>query len=721
MNHQMGQPSQGQYQGQMPQHQNVGQQRQAMSGQMPSMGIPGQQKTQTQSINHHTHLASFTIEKPRNANSWEDAVPEQQHISLHELQNDLHKFRRNHGNVKKLLNDISSQNCRRIINELVVDQNMELAKYNPAIQYRIASVVNKFQELRRSLGRPLRQLLRVDIILEAEPSAFQGPFAMKAGAGSTVVGGSQDFAKVKPPQQLPGYPTNQGQTMPQQQKMHSQYQPQPQLQAPYNMAPGQQSEQPRGQPHPNPGQSNGPPPPSPPPPPPPPPPLGAGVAGPPGMANPPPPPPPPHHPQQGGPAMPGHHMQNPPQAGRGMPGPAAGSMSMHPMAGNMPQHPSRGGPGPAVEVINPEYRRGEKAKARDPRNISDWSSESDESFEDDSEDSGLINIESKRGRSHSRSRSRGQARKTMYTENSGRKRRESITMDERHMRSHSKNPSNGNSPQFAHAKLSSQIPPNIHIHMNAANATEDRTRSGNVSPTDLYNEKMKAKKLHAAHDMSRESSVHTAEDSIFDKNMRRPSNQTQSHTRRRSIFGAKPQAMFGEPHPGPIYDDVEPRLAQKARYPRGPVGDYQYTPHIHSRMQEREHDSYFDEQPIYNPRPEAPFRRNSMAVPPHNPYLQSNFPPKPMRSSTYAPEIHDRKYKVPQQPQIEAEPAELVNLREIRDALEHIQEQKKADWRYRSLPNPMARRNSAAYYEHDEWYAKAPPAGTRREAYDRFA
>ncbi|KAF7570660.1 Med15 multi-domain protein [Pyrenophora tritici-repentis] len=674
MNHQMGQPSQGQYQGQMPQHQNVGQQRQAMSGQMPSMGIPGQQKTQTQSINHHTHLASFTIEKPRNANSWEDAVPEQQHISLHELQNDLHKFRRNHGNVKKLLNDISSQNCRRIINELVVDQNMELAKYNPAIQYRIASVVNKFQELRRSLGRPLRQLLRVDIILEAEPSAFQGPFAMKAGAGSTVVGGSQDFAKVKPPQQLPGYPTNQGQTMPQQQKMHSQYQPQPQLQAPYNMAPGQQSEQPRG---------------------------------------------------------------------------------------NMPQHPSRGGPGPAVEVINPEYRRGEKAKARDPRNISDWSSESDESFEDDSEDSGLINIEvrqhtrdrsqhpqsskskkhrtqSKRGRSHSRSRSRGQARKTMYTENSGRKRRESITMDERHMRSHSKNPSNGNSPQFAHAKLSSQIPPNIHIHMNAANATEDRTRSGNVSPTDLYNEKMKAKKLHAAHDMSRESSgsswdrasgtdslntssVHTAEDSIFDKNMRRPSNQTQSHTRRRSIFGAKPQAMFGEPHPGPIYDDVEPRLAQKARYPRGPVGDYQYTPHIHSRMQEREHDSYFDEQPIYNPRPEAPFRRNSMAVPPHNPYLQSNFPPKPMRSSTYAPEIHDRKYKVPQQPQIEAEPAELVNLREIRDALEHIQEQKKADWRYRSLLNPMARRNSAAYYEHDEWYAKAPPAGTRREAYDRFA
>ncbi|EFQ88644.1 hypothetical protein PTT_15387 [Pyrenophora teres f. teres 0-1] len=756
MNHQMGPLSQGQYQGQLPQHQNVGQQRQATSGQMTPKSFPGQQQAPTLNTNHHTHLASFTIEKPRNANSWEDAVPEQQHISLHELQNDLHKFRRNHGNVKKLLNDIPSQNCRRIINELVVDQNMELAKYNPTVQYRIASVVNKFQDVRRSLGRPLRQLLRVDIILEAEPSTFQGSFAMKAGDGNTGLGGPQDFAKVKPPQQLPGHPNNQGQTMPQQQKMHPQYQPQPQPQAQYNIGPGQQFEQPRGQPHPNSGQSNAPPPP------PPPPPSGATVAGPPGMANPPPPPPPPppQLTQQGGSAMPGHHMQHPPQVARGISGPTAGSIPMNPTTGNMPQHPSRGGFGPAAEVISPEYRRSEKVNPKDHHDASELSSESDETFENDSEDSGLIDIEvrqrtrsrsqysqrskskkhrtqSTRGRS--RSQSHGQARKTIYTENSARKRRDSNTMDERHMRSHSKISSNANSPRFAHANLSSQIPPNIHIHMNAANATEDQTRSGNISPSDLYNEKMKARKLHAAHDMSRESSdsswdrasgtdslntssVHTAEDGVFDNNMRRSSSkQIPSHTRRRSIFEAKPQEMLRQSHPGLIYDDVEPHLAQKARYPRDPVDDYQYSPRLRSRMQEREQESYFEEQPIYNPRPDARLRRNSMAIPSHSPYLQSNFPSKPTRASTYAPELHDRRYNVPRQPQIEADTAELVDLREIRDALEHIQEQKKADWRYRSRPNPMARRNSAAYYEHDEWYARAPPAGARREAYDRFA
>ena len=204
--------------------------------------------------------------------------------------------------------------------------------------------------------------------------------------------------------------------------------------------------------------------------------------------------------------------------------------------------------------------------------------------------------------------------------------------------------------------------------------------------------------------------------------MRHPSiKQGPSHTRRKSIYGAKPQAMFGQSSPGHLYDDVEPRLAQKTRYPRDPVDDYQYSPGLRPRMQERERDSYFDEQPTYNPRPVAPLRRNSMAIPSHNPHLPTNFPPNPMRSSTYAPEIHDRRYNLPQPAQIEADPAELIDLRDIRDALEHMQEQKKADWRSRNRQPPLSRKDSAAYYEHDEWYAKAPFVGARREPHDRYS
>ena len=435
---------------------------------------------------------------------------------------------------------------------------------------------------------------------------------------------------------------------------------------------------------------------------------------------------------------------------------------MHAMTGNMPMHPPRGNVVPTAEVINPGYRRSEKAKPKDHRDASESSSESEESFEDDSEDSDLIDMEtvrrtrgrsqhsqgpksknyqtqSKRGQNHSRSRSRSQAHKAIYSENSARKRRNSNAADDRHTGRHSMNSSNANSPQFAASNLSGQIPPNIHIHMNTANAMEDRTRSGNVSPSALYNEKRKSGKLHTAHDMSRESSgsswdrasgtdslntssVHTADDGIFDKKMHHPSmKQGQSHTRRKSIYGAKPQAMFGQSHPGHIYDDVEPRLAQKTRYPRDPVEDYQYSPGLRPHMQEHERDFYFDEQPTYNPRPVAQLRRNSMAIPPHNPHLQTNFPPKLMRSSTYAPEIHDRRYNLPQPAQIEADPADLIDLRDIRDALEHMQEQKKADWRSRSRQNPLSRRDSAAYYEHDEWYAKAPSVGARREQYNRYS
>ncbi|KAG9191403.1 hypothetical protein G6011_09491 [Alternaria panax] len=744
------------YQGQVPQqHQNVGQQRQVPIGQQRQQALGQAQQRPTQSqeqplnpyAGYDPQLASFILEKPKNAKSWEDAEPKRQNFSLQEIQSELHKSRRNHGNVKKNMDEIPSPNCRRIINELVEDKNVELAKYNRAIQYRIASVTNTW----RSINRRDRQLVRVDIILETEPSGFQEPMQAKVA----VSAGPQDPNKLK--QQ--GYPQNQqfpnqlnpSQNMPQQ---HQQRPPQQQQQQqPYpsqqNMGHSQQVEPPRPQ-HP-PGQGN--------------------MNQTPGPGNPPPPPPPP--------GMPGpHDMGGPPRppmhegGGRPMPGPMQHPQPHHPPPGQhpipgtfpeqllMPSNHMRHGQGRLVDILNPNHRRHQKARHKGHRDAFGSSSDSDSSWEVESEDSSFVNIEHddhgdagrrergrqqhnkklkksqkhhslSRAREHSRSHSQNRTRRNnadSHAAKSTRRHRASNLVDDLRNGRLSLESFTTDSFRSSHNKIPGHMTP-VHIHLSTNNIAEDRTRNGNASPADLYNEKKKPGKHYTAHDMARESSnsssehgsgteslnttsAHTANDGIWDRPIRRRPCFKHVHSRRKSFYGDKPQPVFDQPHPSHIYDDdMDYRRAQKARYPREPAHDYPQPRSPRAYLHEPE--SYFDDHPTHPIRLNMQHRRATMANPPiiHNPYAQIDFPPKPIRSSSYL-DRHDPDYMVPQ-PRALAdgeEPDERFGLSDFHAALDHIQEKK--DMRHlMRRPNVMGRRDSAFQYEDDEWNVRVPLGG----------
>lgn len=725
----------------LPQHQNVGQQRQAPNGaqQIPGQGQPkgaqGQQPFQNPYANYDPQLALFTLEKPKNAKSWEDVEPERQHISLQDLQSELNKFRRNRGSVKRNLSEISSVNCRRIINELVEDETNELQKYNRTLQYRIASVEVGW----RSINRRERQLKRVQVILETEPSGFQELPQMKSAAGGLGNSAAQDPSKAMKQnnmgqnQQFPGQAMNNAQHPGQQQRNNQQHQAQ-------HMAQSQHLEPPM-RPPPPPGQvqgqaqmaGQG----NPPPPPPPPPGFGQGM-GQPGMVAPFPPPP-------GGQHGPGHAMQHPqiqnvtPQA-RAMPGafPEQRPMSAHGM---------RQGRAPSFEAADAGYLQSQKSKHKARRDSSS-SSSSNSDWESDSGSSGSNGIRvlpvehgdyglvgrRERGRSRhsnksgksrrhrsqsklrSRSRSRGPRIVDPYREKSSRRRRTSDLIAPPPMGKYSPVSSKSNSPRSSRAEL-----PPIHIHMNT-NSTDERSReheqlrdrrsSGIPSPTDLFREKRKLDNINASLPMSRESSwsrgsdtasfgtssAHTANDSVFDAPVR-PS-LSRGHGRTESYPRA--QEPFHHPHPSHIYDDVDRR--PKVRYP--PADDY---PHS-TRMR----DSYFNE-PSYGSRPSMSRRHNSVQIPAGNPFTSDHFPAKPTRTMSYATGMGDPTYAYPKQRFItdRADQEERFDLHEIANALEHMKESRRPP-----LKRIGTERRSPAMYSGDEWDMRLP--STRGRAYGEY-
>ncbi|KAH7377845.1 hypothetical protein BKA66DRAFT_443102 [Pyrenochaeta sp. MPI-SDFR-AT-0127] len=729
-----------------PQHQNIGQQRQNPNGpqQIQGQGQPkaaqGQQQFQNLYAHYDPQLALFTLEKPKNAKSWEDVEPEKQHISLQDLQNELTKFRRNRGSVKRALNEISSANCRRLINELVEDETNELQKFNRTLQYRIASVEVEW----RSINRRERQLKRVQVILETEPSGFQEPQMMKSGAGGPGnLNGPQDPNKGMKPnnmgqnQQFPGQGMNNGQHMGQQQRNGQQPQGQ-------HMAQSQHLELPmRPPPPPGQGQGQGPMHGHGNPPPPPPPPGGIPGMGQPGMVAPLPPPPgaqqvpppPPHH------AMPHPQIQNVTPQSRMMPGafPEQRPVSVHGM---------RPGQGPPYDVVDPGYLKGQKSKHKVRRGSSSSSSSSENDWESDSGSSGSNGIrvlpvehgdyglvrrqergrsqhstKSKKSRRHrsqskARSRSRGRAPRVVdiYKEKSSRRRRTSDLIDPPPMGKYSPTSSKSNSPRSSRAEL-----PPIHIHMNT-NPTEERSReheqmrdrrsSRNPSPTGFFRDKRKLENINASLPMSRESSwdrgsgtasfgtssAHTAEDSVFDTPMR-PS-LSRGHGRTESYPRA--QESFHHPHPSHIYDDIDRR--PRTRYP--PADDYPHSP--------RMRDTFFQD-PNYGSRPSMPRRHNSVQITSGNPFATGQYPPKPTRTMSYTPGMGEPTYPYPQQRYIldRADQERRVDLQDLANAIDHIKGSQRVP-----LKKMGAERRDSVLYSGDEWDTRYPSA--RGRAYGRY-
>lgn len=111
-------------------------------------------------------MALFTLKEPKSSDSWEDVVAERQHISQEQLQADLQEYRRFGGSAAGALSDIPSSSCRKLVNELVKEENQLLMSVDRNHSWSMANVQVDW----RTINRTTRRLRRVHVILELSPN-----------------------------------------------------------------------------------------------------------------------------------------------------------------------------------------------------------------------------------------------------------------------------------------------------------------------------------------------------------------------------------------------------------------------------------------------------------------------------------------------------------------------------------------------------------------------
>lgn len=663
---------------QMPPHQNIGQQRQNPTMQQNLMAqqnsmtqqqsLMGQQRgmqnpntLQNGYAKYDPQFALFTLERQKGADGWEDVEAEQQHINTQDLQNDVRKFQKAKNNVKRVMEEIPSSNARRLINELVEEQNQKLMVTNRTIQWSIASIEIKWKTITRSK----RQLQRISVILQTGPSGYEDPQAVRAAA---TMG-----AKIQPAHQGQGFPQQSAHTphdMPQLQRnpQHPAQQPMGHMQQQ-----AQQMRPPPPQAHAQHGQI----------PPPPPPPHG--------MSDLPPPPP-----GASGAHLP-HLPPPPPGAVHGMPRQPGHGQQQRPMPGAFPgaaHRPAMRQGQPPIEVLDPAfYKKQKKHKDHHEESSSDSESDSDE-WDTESGDSvpdrfrgrkvehgEFVHIgKPKRGRSrkssqskksrHNKSHSKLRSRSRSHVRTEHRRRRDSDYIEPPPMGKYSPLSSKDSSPRSS----KQQLPP-IHIHMNTSGA-EKSTRSNERVRRDSFGASSPDYRKHkfSAEPMSREgswdrhsgtasfndnSSIHTADDSVFSEPERRRSmlrsDIVEQPPKLRSRNLPHRQENFGYPHTSQIYGEVEPRQRRAA--------------HPNDYPQHRE--SYFDD--THTPRPSMN-RRNSVQVPQSNPFDTTRYPPRLPRSSTFNEPLYGQR-----EPRYidDRAAADDLNMADIAEAIHHIKESRR--------------------------------------------
>ncbi|KAF2025177.1 hypothetical protein EK21DRAFT_117037 [Setomelanomma holmii] len=714
MNPQMANGQQGGFQHQSPQQsQNVGQQRQVPGGQQKP--TQGQQQPQNIYANYDPQLILFILEKDKDVEGWIDVKPKKQHVPTGDLQEKLLKFRRTEGSVTNALDKIPSKNCRNVINDLVEDQNEELWKRNKTLKFAIAAVHISWREMKHRQ----RQLKRVQVILETEPSGIVDPQMMKSVGGNFGNSNNAQDVNKSLKQNNMGQGQQPGMNMGQQPRNPQQGQPMGQSQHFEQRAPPPPGGQ--GQMH-----GNAPPPPPPPP---------GGQQGH-GGAPPPPPPPP-------GGAHPPPHGAHLPHGGM-MPGAYPGAMPMHGRQGQ-----------PSIQVIDPHMMHNKKSKhhkshhdeSSSESSSSEWESESGSSRSSGSEPIRVRSVEhgdydlvgKRKGSKHSsrkkhsrkhglersgnlRSRSISRHRSTsrhrsLSRPRSSRRRRHSDLIDPPPMGRHSASSSRPNSPKIA--------PINIFMHGNNSSGderghrhgkTRERRNSMNMSPTRRYN-KQKLEKINLSHPMARgdsseswqswahgsdtasfaTSSAHTDNDGIFDAPVRpRGHGRTHSYSHQNQRYSTSPRR----------YEDLDRRgyTTMKTR-----ADDYPHASPPRGRGPYAE--------PAFSGRP-LPHRRNTTQGHP-NP-----FAPAPIlhRSNTqqpynYGAEMHQPDYAYQQQGRYLADrPAEVDELADALYERMKMDNQRGPPMDSQRVPlrRPTLRRDSGII-EDDEWDARHPLA--RRGTY----
>ncbi|KAL6709185.1 hypothetical protein ACN47E_002001 [Coniothyrium glycines] len=701
------------------QPQIVGQQRNITPGQQQYQGqhqhkvAQGQLAQQQQYAIFDPKLKLFTLEKQKTARSWEDVVPEQQRVALAEIQGELTKFRRKHGNVAQSLREITSSNCRRIINELVATETNDLWKYNKTIQWRIASVNVEWERVSRSS----RQLRRVEVILETEPSGFQEPVHMKPALGANQ-DLAQDVPKAGKQNNMPQNQFNQAKNMAQQKHNPAQV-----------GAQGQQV------PHPQ-----------------------VGVT-PQVHANGPPPPPPP------GPAGPAGHSGNvvsgalpppPPESAHDIHGAYIRNSHRGRMPGSFPEPMSVPGMihGLGPPVPDHDFLRHQKKKHKHHRGSvsSGSSSSSSSSLESDGESGSdssstgpvrIVNVDQdynlvsprhhgrsrhskKSKKSHkykslSGTRDRSRSRSRPRSERHSHKRRDSDMIVPPPIGKHSVFPTKADSPRLTHSQLQSQPQPvHIHVHQNqsADESSNDAEQPRHRHPSmplpigPIHKDKRKLDKINTAIAMSRESSwdrasgtesltessAYTGEDLIFDKPERRPS------------LHHRPQSTL-YPHPSNTYDDVVHNRQPHIRARHLSADDY---PHL---SRPRRHDAFFPDsptRPLFHRRTTTPHHTTNPFTPAFPSTLHRAFP-------SYTRDAHDPYLTYPT-PRYLTQEATRFNLHDIADAMAHINESRRAAAVPQRTQRHSTERTADIHGTGDEWEAQCTPRGhARNQAYRAYA
>lgn len=349
---------------------------------------------------------------------------------------------------------------------------------------------------------------------------------------------------------------------------------------------------------------------------------------------------------------------------------------------------------PPVEILDPSfYKKQKKHKGHHEESSSDSGSDSDE-WDTESGDSvpdrfrgrkvehgEFVHIgQPKRGRSrkssqskksrHNKSHSKLRSRSRSHVRAEHRRRRDLDYINPPPMGKYSPISSKDSSPRSS----KQQLPP-IHIHMNTP-AAEKSTRANERVRRDSFGATSPDYRKHkfSAEPMSREgswdrhsgtasindnSSIHTADDSVFSEPERRRSMLRSDIVEQPPRFKSRNlpprHENAGYPHPAHIYGEVEPRTRRTA------------LPNDHPRHRE----SYFDD--AYAPRP-GMNRHNSVQVPQSNPFDTARYPPRLPRSRTFNEPLYGQR-----EPRYidDRAAADDVNMSELAEALNHIKESRR--------------------------------------------
>ncbi|KAF9736756.1 hypothetical protein PMIN01_04535 [Paraphaeosphaeria minitans] len=620
-------------------------------------GFPGdQQHIHSHDSSSNEQLAFFSIHKPLNASSWDDATPVHHRLSTSDIRKALAKLHQNPRNtVKNTLMNLRSDSARRLINGLVQEQNEK--ESDSTIEWLIAGI-DVQKEIVKQWPSQKKVIKSIEVILKTESThdfnddpfgslPLRGPFE---GSGAQMIQPHRNLNE-----HVPGMGHAQPQVMHQQPPMGAQpmqvngrergeimhgRQDMPPPPPPHHVQGGHHAQQPHGM---LPGAQ----------------PVGGGVGIP-----PPPPPPPPH----GGPFKHPQVMQ-PPFDPQQQPIPMAGSFSE---ARPAPQFI------PQPEFFYPRVLKHQKSKPKnpspefqDPPMVYVVESDSDSSsseigsqFSSRSVEDGYGFVARSRSRSRDGSQSRGRERDGGRSRSNGRDRMPRIVkVKKSHGRSrpdvelnhggkHSPSSKSSSPPSSASALPTQQI---FNIRIDNDNDRErerknDRGRdadagdhdgrrgSKSTPPPGFTNDLYSKRDKIDVHPVSRHSfvggsdtgssvmdgnsSIYTSDDSVFSEPMR-----PRMHSRTTSeVGGGLHLRSRNMPTPRHNASKQESHRRQKQHYE---ADDY---PH---RPKGSLYDDYVDPHhtPSFRQPPMAP-RRHSVRL--SNPFDQ-RYPAQPSRSYTQYP------------------------------------------------------------------------------------